>query len=192
MSTFQDDFQAAERASTWGRTTEYSKHAVAQQYFGQLVISYDGPSEDRFEYVSSYAYDMTDEEANIQLLRAPTLPGAMAYFTLNLDRGDWIGFQLQDKKLSIMQAAAGKDPVTNAKAVFDPAQQVFWRMRHSGGALTWETSPDGASWNTVATASPSPVDLTRVYVRFGAYFPDQAGKPGLFDQAVFAGFNAAR
>lgn len=60
---------------------------------------------------------------------------------------------------------------------FDPASDLWWKLRGAGGELFFETSADGATWNPRGHG-PVPSPLTRVQISLGAGIYKPVASPG--------------
>jgi hypothetical protein len=66
-----------------------------------------------------------------------------------------------------------------ATTPYDPVTHRWWAMREQGGTFYWETSPNGAAWQTLGSwpiGSMFPVD--GVYLEYGAGTEDTGVTPG--------------
>jgi hypothetical protein len=57
--------------------------------------------------------------------------------------------------------------VSTDKAPYDPAQDLWWKLRESDGTLFFETSPDQVAWRQ-RLAAPDPFSLDAVTLAIGA------------------------
>lgn len=55
-----------------------------------------------------------------------------------------------------------------ASRAYDPALDRRWQVREQGGVVVWETSPDGVTWNPVASY-PTPAVAQTAQLWFGAW-----------------------
>jgi hypothetical protein len=60
---------------------------------------------------------------------------------------------------------------------YDPAGDLWWRLRESGGTLFFETSPDDQQWK-VRAQNPDPFPLDDVTIAIGAGTYDPVPMPG--------------
>jgi hypothetical protein len=63
---------------------------------------------------------------------------------------------------------SGTAQVLNAVG-YNPTQHAYWRFRHDGTTLSWETSPDASQW-TVQASAPLPSKFSALRIGAGATF----------------------
>lgn len=91
-----------------------------------------------------------------------------------------------DSRLSMIETGGNlicrvRSSGTNADTTvtYDPAQ-LWWRIREQFGTIFWETSPDGATWNTQAQAPWPAFDITQLAIQLDASYTDTVAVPGLW------------
>ncbi|MGW6481318.1 hypothetical protein ACWGDS_26055 [Streptomyces sp. NPDC055059] len=114
-------------------------------------------------------------EAWAQVLVQTTTPGTDATFEISAVTGS----------LVMASRVAYYDPAQIA-ITYDPVAHAWLRIRETGGALYWDTSPDGTTWTNRRTApSPAWVGDTNLQVQLIAH--RDGGTP---DYAEFDAFNS--
>ena len=74
--------------------------------------------------------------------------------SLYVDSSNSIRFIYQSGSLYIQKVVSGT-LTTIATITYSSTNHAWWRFRHSGITVYWETSPDGTTWTTQASAAAS-------------------------------------
>jgi len=99
------------------------------------------------------------------------LPGGQSYIEL--------AQQNTNLRCTITVAAS---PTNYCSVPFDAVNHHYWRMSEAGGAVSWQTSPDGTAWTTLATqASPFPLDDVSIVLGAGAVGANASPGTATFD-----------
>ncbi|HEY0101812.1 MAG TPA: S8 family peptidase [Pyrinomonadaceae bacterium] len=157
-----DNFNDNVRAAKWNTLATSGSNIVEQN--GRLEITpaaampgYDG-------YVSATTIDLTDARVAVQTVAVPTTNGFATFYALRATSGNYLMLGVSTSGTLITQRSVG-GVVTQTSVPYNATQQRFWRFRHNRAAdtVSWETSPDGATWTTQA-AYPTPFDITGLQV----------------------------
>jgi len=146
-------------------------------------ISYGGVS-------STVTYDLTASEIRIELVRTlRAVVGTQVYFLAQTDVDNrvviFVHVEAPDAlSVHAYQVVAGTY-TRLARVPYDPARHRWLRLREADGVLYWETSPDGQTWEVLASKAP-PIALTAVTLGYGAGTWDRVPAPGV---AIFDNFN---
>lgn len=110
--------------------------------------------------------------------------GEEVYFSAILDAANSVGFILRDGYLSAGKTEGGDVQVSSV--TYDPAQHRWWRFHADASDLTFERSPDGATWESFGTSSTGfSLSTLIVAIAGGA----GAGNTASGGTAVFDNFN---
>jgi hypothetical protein len=146
-------------------------------------ISYGGLS-------STVTYDLTASEIRVELVRPLRgVIGTQCYFLAQTDTSNRVVIFVQaDPSAGLTvyayQVVAGTyTPL--GRVPYDRARHRWLRLREADGVLYWETSPDGYTWEVLASKAP-PIPITAVTLGLGAGTWDRVAAPGV---AVFDNFN---
>ena len=192
VSAIHDDFDDGYRSNDWVLSGGTSG-ANALEVDGKVVVNLIPARVNDYQYISAANYDFTSGQLTAELVQHG---GAATSSFLELTRtGQKIIFQVIDVDdmnggtVTEIQALTDVDGDVQLRGsrVYDPAVHRFWRIRHDGVGLLWDTSADGLTWpdaasdeRQIATASPTPADLiiTDLDVRVGARAEAEALSPG--------------
>lgn len=97
--------------------------------------------------------------------QVPTVPaaggGSSVAFSAYLSAGPTISTTNLEFEYSpgtgnlVLRNSVGGTDASPTTLAYDPTAHAWWRFRESGGSITMDTSPDGATWTTRRTISPS-------------------------------------
>ena len=143
IETLTDDF-ATQDTAKWNFTS-----AAATVTGGRLAISTG--SDDNAGTVTQY--DLTSSAVFVELDPGN---GGYVYFELDAtsDSSDNLNFLLQSGLLYLQRVVGGSTTVL-ATPTYDPVAHRWLRFSESGGTVTWSTSPDGSTWTSRGTWTPS-------------------------------------
>jgi len=141
LAGFTDDFSDAASWEPFGATSALCRAAIED---GRAVLSKEdqGPpcglrSRDR--------YDLDGGDVWVELIDFENLP--VAGFEVGGDAG-WLGVFLLDAfELSVI-ARSSADSTDLDSALFNPYEDIFWRLSLAGDRFEWFTSSDGFTWDT--------------------------------------------
>jgi hypothetical protein len=156
-----DRFDKPVRSAFW----EQAGNAALDQSAGVFSIS---PASGVYSAFAGYGskpfVDLRAAAATtevVQMLDPAT--SALAALTVRRDSSNSASVYAQSGNLYFYLIDGGIQSQTQVG--FDPAMHRFWRLAEAGGALAWDTSPDGAAWTTQRTvAAPSWVGFVRIYL----------------------------
>lgn len=133
---------------------------------GQLEIM---PSAAYPELITNGAYDLTESFFAAKIVRATqagsgSIEGFISVFT---DASNSIDFILANGNLGFRQTVNGDD--SDATYVtYNSTTHAWWRIRHSGTTIYWDTSPDGATWTNRRSEALGIGAVTQVQLKIGA------------------------
>ncbi|MBB4635548.1 vanadium-dependent haloperoxidase [Longimicrobium terrae] len=136
-----------------------------------------------YAYTSRAAYDLTDSEFRVQLIRPLTGPATTGLDAM-ISGNDLLAIWVGQGELTCGQVVNGAYRRLE-HIPYDAAEHRWLRLRERAGITFWEASPDGEDWTTVHQA-PNPIPLTAVMGRFGAQVFVRTPAAGF---AVFDNFN---
>lgn len=137
------------------------------------------------EMKSILDYDLTDSQIHVQVPVVPNLGAGStrAGLAVIVDANSRLEIAWEGGTLSLKEVVAGVESAT--RLPYDSRMDHWWRLRHAGGVLYWETSHDKISWSIRRTKTTS-LSLTRVKVRLNAGNYGGEVSPG---SAIFDGLN---
>jgi hypothetical protein len=183
VAQLQDDFDDPDGNDLWWLTS--SDDQIARRLFDNQLYVTLVPDRAGSSYLrrATQAYDMTGGAISIELVEPPTAPATVSLRALEGSNG--LRLELVDDMLETSYDADGTRTDVNA-VDFDHDAHRWWRIREDAGALHWEASPDGSSWESLGLVSPAPIELERLSIAFGAGTPEANPDPG---QVIFDNFN---
>jgi hypothetical protein len=98
------------------------------------------------------------------------------YFSATVDNDNKASFAIWEDGL-YFTLDVGAVTTDTAHVTYSPTQHRWWRLREAGGTISWETSPDGHSWNNRLQAV-SPAFMDHVKLRLSAGVKAAATSPG--------------
>ncbi len=154
--TYQDDFADGVAASFW--EVVGAGAATVVEKGGLLVVEFPSVVDKSF-----FAGYRLTSELDLSLcstvVRADTVPpndeAVAASFGVFFGPSDYAEFIKTGDRLHF-QYFVNDAQTYLGNELYDPDLHRWWRFRHDGSALHWETSSDGTSWNTKSAAALSP------------------------------------
>jgi peptidoglycan hydrolase-like protein with peptidoglycan-binding domain len=137
-------------------------------------------------YLSAGEWDLTGARVGVEVVQAAEM--ADTVFAVGIDSDNWYGFVAEEGTLYLQSKVNG---VKSPKSVpYSAARQRFWRFRldSASNTVTWETSPDGSSWEAQRRETLQ-MDITAVHVTLSAGTYRETKAPGA---AVFDNFRLER
>ncbi|HET7233198.1 MAG TPA: hypothetical protein VFJ16_24520 [Longimicrobium sp.] len=181
VDNFNDDQL---NTSAWAVTPSGSDRV--REVNGRVEIQPPGNTVGIFAYVTpTAAYDLTDSEARVELLRVATAPGARTGLAAISSGGGYVIIWVFDGQVECTQTTAAGVTTSLRKVPYDPPAHRWLRLSERAGNTRWEVSPDGEAW-TVLCQNANPVTLTAVQLEFGVSVTVSQPWPGT---AVFDNFN---
>jgi hypothetical protein len=186
---FSDGFDGSYRTSTrWvpgalnADDASYDSEVVAAERNGRLEIAprADAPGRHFNGYLSAGEWNFTDAKAAVEVVQAAE--SADTVFAIGIDSDNWYGFVAEEGTLYLQSKLKG---VKSPKSIpYNAAKHRFWRFRLSSAdnTITWETSPDGQSWEPQRVETLQ-MDITAVHVTLsaGTYKMTKAPGTAIFD-----------
>jgi hypothetical protein len=137
-------------------------------------------------YLSAGEWNLTGARVGVEVVQAAE--DADTVFAVGVDSDNWYGFVAEEGTLYLQSKVNG---VKSPKSVpYSAARHRFWRFRldTASNTVTWETSPDGSSWEAQRRETLQ-LDITAVHVTLSAGTYKETKSPGT---AVFDNFRLER
>jgi hypothetical protein len=184
MSMFHDDFADGALGAGWLASATSGSNASTAEGGGVLVLTPGQPVPGYAEYVSARTYDLRADILRIEVTATTVQhPAHEQYFGIQGKAGARYYFQVINNSLrAIRKTASGTS--TLGSTLWSHATQRFWRLRHSGGDVVFETSMDNSGWNIFADSPAGSELLQAVRVVIGAGSTADSGAA-----PAFAGFD---
>ena len=137
-------------------------------------------------YMSAGEWNLTGARVGVEVVQAAE--AADTVFAVGVDSDNWYGFVAEEGTLYLQSKVKG---VKFPKSVpYSAVQHRFWRFRldSASNTVTWETSPDGSSWEAQRREALQ-MDITAVHVTLSAGTYKETKAPGT---AIFDNFRLER
>lgn len=156
-----DDFEDGVTAAAWQPWSE--EDAEAHEADGTVQVTFTSAAGGWAGYELRQAIDLTAGEVRLELAAV-----GGEYTVLEIASGSMIlALYVEDGDTLTAQVTGAGDGDDWVPAEYLADMDVFWRIRVEGGFVHWETSQDGAGWESIhSQAAPFPLDA--VQVSFGA------------------------
>ncbi|HET6230980.1 MAG TPA: hypothetical protein VFE05_12985, partial [Longimicrobiaceae bacterium] len=138
-------------------------------------------------YESVAAYDLTNSEVKIEVVRALIASdAAQSGLQAKVDANNFLYIAIQAAQVVAFKVIGGSY-LPRANVTYDPARHRWLRLRESSGITYWETSGDGAVWE-VLYQEATPLNVTSVKINFGGGTSSPLPAPGvaIFDNVNYA------
>jgi hypothetical protein len=136
-------------------------------------------------YQSATTYDLTASQIFVEVVQAPSPTSGGVILSARVDDPNEIYFRIGANGLVRAVSEVAGTGTLQGEVPYDERLHRWFRLREAGGFVYWETSPDGAHWDTLARAA-NPIPLTAVLLAIGAGTTAATVHPGL---AVLDNFN---
>lgn len=93
---------------------------------------------------SAATFDFTGASASIQALTVPAAPSGEAWLRVMESFGDFVAIGKSGSSL-VCRVSVSR-AVSDTTATWDAANMRYWRITFDGTTVTWQTSPDRATW----------------------------------------------
>lgn len=178
--TLVDDFNDDQRD-----TALWTGFGAYRETGGRIELSPPGVAGSYAGYESAVTYDLTDSRVHVELvspLRAAE--GADCNLLLTVDASNSLGISVEAGQVFIALKVGGTFS-SPGSVPYDPDRHRWLRLREKGGTVHWETSADGAAYETLhAQAVPFALTALNVGISAGTY--QDVAAPGI---AVFDNLN---
>jgi hypothetical protein len=156
-----DDFEDGAMAAEWATWSE--DDAEAREADGTVQVTFTSATGGWAGYELRQPIDLAAGEVRLEVA---AVGGEFTLLEVDSDAMHLALYVEDGDTLTAEVAGTGADddwvPVE-----YVPAMDVFWRIRGEGGLVHWESSQDGAGWESIhSQAAPFPLD--EVQVSFGA------------------------
>jgi alpha-N-arabinofuranosidase len=174
IDTFTDDFTTYD-------TAKWMSYGTAPTITnGQLTF----PGSTTFSGIASLSkYDLTGTSCSVELVQKVANGTEYVYFQLNRDASNKISFSVREGgSLQARRTLAGVEALIGTAVTYNAATHRWLRISEASGTLTWATSPDGATWATLATATVASLfPITAVEVELGSGYVTSGSGTTIFD-----------
>jgi len=153
IDALSEDFAGSEADFAW-RADDYSGNSSASQVGGELVLLADATAASRAYYSTRRFYDFREGSVAVEVTQVPDAANA-ATTELDVRRDDYHRLLMRVEGADLVfiyQLGAG---VEVGRLPYDPVAHRWWRLRHQGDKVYWETSPDGNDWTERASRPAS-------------------------------------
>jgi hypothetical protein len=185
--SFADDFADGRRDDFWQPNSFDDPPATLEETGGELRISpAPGEAAALFAGYLGDDFDFTHRSARIRVLELPNpTTHAQLIFKLEFPFPDFAGFIVE---AGVLRARVDVDgaPGDLMTAPYDPARHRLLRLRHRDGVVSFDTSPDGLAWTTLATHPMLDLTFARLGILAGTYQPETAPGVARFDDLLVA------
>jgi hypothetical protein len=129
---------------------------------------------------STGLYDLTASYIYAKVLSVPlaTQTSTDATLMFYVDANNWIRWVYEGGVMYAQYKKAGVQ-TTAGSVSYNATNAAFWQIIESGGTINWQTSPDGVTWTTIASATHG-MTLTSGQIMFEAYCYAAQTNPGTF------------
>jgi len=160
MSSLQDDFTKG-LGSTW---TPIGDNCTSMQD-GELLAEPTANSTNVYcQLWTTSFYHLTCDSFVVKVVESTAdILGAQTFVYVKTPTGSIEILKEQGNFFISLPGDAGGSSMGR----YDPARDVWWRFRESGGEFSFATSQDGTEWNTRLEV-PTPMNLDRVQIALGA------------------------
>jgi hypothetical protein len=171
-----DDFSSDEPSSAW-LFAGWDSTTVVHRANGRLAVAFGlNVTDANFAYVSSLAYDLTDDFFALETVQRHSNPGAL-YLRVS-DESDSMDIVVTDDALECILVDEGST-LMPCMEPYDAVEHRWLRIRDGEDKAYWERSADGISWSEMASSSPTPIRVDRVQLRMGGSTPMPNPTPGI-------------
>ncbi|MET9073829.1 hypothetical protein ABZX95_17015 [Streptomyces sp. NPDC004232] len=128
-------------------------------------------------------FDATGSTLYARITPAPVGNGStQTIMRFALDGSNRVTMYLDGGQILTARVTNASVDTTTVIGPYDPYQHRWWRLRESGGTVNYETAPDGYTWTTRATMTPTWA-MTAVQAVFlcGFYGTESAGMAAYVD-----------
>jgi hypothetical protein len=182
ISTFTDDFDDGVRSLAWVRGWEDQPGMLAETG-GKLAVTLVPNLAASASYGSSSSFDLTESAI---VLEVPTVvttaDGSETTLGLIAPGDNELEMSVSQNHLyfSVKKAGTWQDL---ASVLYAPVPYRWWRIRESANTLSWDTSPDGKTWQLQAqlTPVPIPIDMLDVFLGSGGWSAQASPGSSSFD-----------
>lgn len=143
ISTLVDGF-VTQNNTLW----TYSGTAAVSS--AQLVLVPTTGYSNKIDSVATY--DLTSSAIYVQVLSAPIGNGGIDTYLKLYNGTNEISFFVEAGNLYMNESVSGTPNTTSV--TYSATTHAWWRIRHDGTNLLWETAPDGTTWTTRRTKLP--------------------------------------
>jgi len=187
-SAIRDNFDDVEIGPQWQVVADQDGDVIQQA--GALVVA-PAPASGSVGWsfvISSYAVNFDQDLVRVEVLEmVDTATDASGFMSLELDSGNWVGFEQRAGDLVALIHIDGQRSVV-ASVPYSPDAHRWWQLREEGGSVYWETSADGKIWEE-GGSKPTPGFAPFVRILLGAANSTSVNTPG---QVRFDNLNPSR
>ncbi len=171
-----DDFNDGVRDRRWSRSFTAPACVLAENA-GTFVGTPPNPAtaEAYCGYQSAAAFDLTGSQVEVEVTQMLNVASPALAFVKVADAQNQRGVELAVEN-GVLECHfwLNGSRATNGQTPWNAVTHRFWRLAESGGQLLWQTSPDGATWNTLCMRGTIGIDVDDVEIAFGVGVPGAA------------------
>jgi len=180
--SFSDDFEDGDLGLDWD---PFEDSCALTQPAGRVRMTPDIDTTSTCGAGSTVLYDLRDSAAFIEVpVMVETTSDAMVYLRVGTEDA---AIDLAQQGGNLEARTCTTDCTAHESVPYDATAQRWWRIREQAGTVYWETSPDGANWNPLASLA-TPLDAAAVFVNFGVTVQSPESS---FGAAEFDNYNVA-
>jgi len=182
-----DDFADVVPGVNWNWSPE--PLPIIKEQNNEAIVSFPNNANALYKALQSKRYyDLTGGAISVKVTKASTTPMNRTFFLLKFDDYKYIQIQKLDTSLECVVSLDSNNAMKLKTLPYDAVNHAYWRLRHDGTNIHWETSPDGSTWTSHASFAASTlgfaIDALRVDLGMQA-----TGTMTTMDEAHFAKVN---
>lgn len=114
-------------------------------------------------------FDLMGSSVTVQVVTAPAGNGTIGTFLIlyPLEAGHEVSMVVEGGQITMAEKTPGTD---STSVTYDPVAHLWWRIRHDGTLLLWETSPDASTWTVQRSKVPARSWDTMTVLLMAGYF----------------------
>jgi len=166
IASLVDDFNDGVQAPIWERSWE-DVDGMLRENGGALELALVEGSEEYASYQAAPGFDLGGSALTVEVpLVQDAASKASAGVFLEGREGQEIDMVYEEGSLHFTIESGGVESNVGSIA-YSPVDHRWWRVREEGGALHWETSPNGKTFTERASLSPLPFPVHSLDVNLG-------------------------
>jgi hypothetical protein len=145
-SSFSDDFNDGLIGPLWEKWRQNGCDLFERD--GRMVFVFDPEYPGNCGYSTRSLYDMTESSISVEV-PSSAARGISTNLSVWTDTDEYMDLKQEEGQIRCF-ANTGSGFVQACAISYDPVAHRWWRLRHGGSLLYWETSPDGTIWDEAA------------------------------------------
>jgi hypothetical protein len=160
ISTLVDNFAVNDLGTLWANSTGVTWAANQVQIAAGTSFT--------SSMQSTASYNLTGSSFYARLIPwAGDTSGSQLGMDGYIDYNNLIGMYYLAGSLYCYYVYSGGAPVFSGSPVtYNAVTHAYWRIRHSGSTIYWDTSPDSVSWTNLQSHANPGITITSVYPSF--------------------------